>query len=190
MNNSILHKTGLITPAYVYDQDKILNVLEILAKIREQTDCFPLYSIKSANNIGLLEFIKPYVSGFSCSSLFEVLLASEILDQSQTIHLTTPGLKEDEMDKYITLSDYITLNSLTQLTKYSEKVDNNASCGIRINPELSFVKDARYDPCRPHSKLGVQLNKIIRREQNANINWQYVEGLHIHNNCESTDFDE
>ena len=32
-----------------------------------------------------------------------------------------------------------------------------ASTGLRVNPELSFVKDARYDPCRAHSKLGVPI---------------------------------
>jgi carboxynorspermidine decarboxylase len=184
MKDSIFHNADLITPAYVYEQAKILDVLEILGAIREQTNCFPIYSIKSANMIGLLELIKPYVSGFSCSSLFEVKLAKEILDDDQTVHITTPGYKENELDEILELSDFITLNSSTQLNKYSEKINNIASCGIRINPELSFVEDERYDPCRTQSKLGISLKKIEK------IEWNSVEGIHIHNNCESINFDE
>ncbi len=188
MKDSIFNNTDLITPAYVYDQDRIIEVLELLVDIKERTGCFPLYSIKSANVSGLLEMIKPYVDGFSCSSLYEVLLAKEILDESQTIHITTPGYREDELDKILELTDYVTLNSYTQANTYSEKVNKVASCGIRINPEISFVKDERYDPCRRYSKLGVSLNDIVNKK--IKIDWQFIEGLHLHNNCESVNFDE
>lgn len=188
MKDSIFHNSDLITPAYVYDQNKITDVLEILADIKDKTACFPLYSIKSANMVGLLEVIQPYVSGFSCSSLFEVQLAKEILDDSQTIHITTPGYREDELEKIIEYSDFVTLNSYTQVNKYAEKINNEISCGIRINPEISFVKDERYDPCRSYSKLGVSLNDI--KEKKVGIDWQFIEGLHLHNNCESHNFDE
>ncbi len=190
MKDSIFHKTDLLTPAYVYDQARILTVLERLVDLKEQTGCLPLYSIKSANMISLLEYIKPYISGFSCSSLFEVQLAREVLDNKQTIHVTTPGLRENELDKVIELSDFVTLNSQSQLSRYSERINSKASCGVRINPELSFVTDERYDPCRSYSKLGIPLNKIIKKETNEELNWQSIEGLHIHNNCESNNFDE
>ncbi len=188
MKDSIFNNTDLMSPAYIYDQDEIISVLELLVDLKEKTGCFPLYSIKSANVSGLLEIIKPYVDGFSCSSLFEVQLAQEILDDSQTIHITTPGYREDEWDKILEVTDFVTLNSYTQANSYSEKINSVASCGLRINPELSFVKDERYDPCRAYSKLGVSIKDII--DKKINIDWQYIEGLHIHNNCESLNFDE
>lgn len=188
MKDSIFHNSNLITPAYVYDQNKIEEVLEILAELKEKTACFPLYSIKSANISGLLEIIKPHVSGFSCSSPFEVQLAKEILDEDQTIHITMPGYREDELDEIIELSDFVTLNSYTQASKYAEKINDRISCGLRINPETSFVKDERYDPCRTHSKLGVSINDLV--EKKVNIDWHNIEGLHIHNNFESHSFDE
>jgi carboxynorspermidine decarboxylase len=188
MKDSIFHKTDLISPAYVYDQNKINDVLEILTELKEKTACFPLYSIKSANISDLLKIIQPYVSGFSCSSLFEVQLAKEILDDSQTVHITTPGYREDELDKIIESADFITLNSYTQANNYAEKINREVSCGLRINPEISFVKDERYDPCRSYSKLGVSLNDII--ENKVNIDWHNIGGLHLHNNCESINFDE
>ena len=51
MKDSIFHQFNLKTPAYVYDTDKIINVLEIMNKIQEDSGYFLLYSIKSANNI-------------------------------------------------------------------------------------------------------------------------------------------
>jgi carboxynorspermidine decarboxylase len=188
MKNSIFNNTDLMSPAYVYDQKKIVDVLELLSSIKDETGCFPLYSIKSANISGLLEIIKPYVDGFSCSSLFEVQLAKDILDDAQTIHITTPGYRDDEWEQILELTDFVTLNSYTQANTYSEKINSIASCGIRINPEMSFVNDERYDPCRRHSKLGISINDI--KERTIEIDWQYIEGIHIHNNCESLNFDE
>lgn len=190
MKNSIFHKTDLLTPAYVYDRDRISDVLDRLVNLKEQTGCLSLYSVKSANMIGLLEFIKPHVSGFSCSSLFEVHLAKEVLNKDQTIHITTPGYRNDEWDNIIELSDFITLNSLSQWQRVAKKISIHSSCGIRINPELSFVKDVRYDPCRPDSKLGITLEQLSGADSLGKLDWQVIDGIHIHNNCESIQFDE
>jgi carboxynorspermidine decarboxylase len=188
MKDSIFNNTDLMTPAYVYDQDKIFHVLDLMSEIRDETGCFLLYSIKSANMIELLEFIKLYVDGFSCSSLFEVQLANEVLDETKTIHITTPGYRADEWQQVFESVDFVTLNSYTQAIHYAEEINSITSCGIRINPEMSFVKDERYDPCRRHSKLGVSINDIKQRK--IEIDWQNIEGIHIHNNCESIRFDE
>jgi carboxynorspermidine decarboxylase len=128
--------------------------------------------------------------GFSCSSRFEVQLAKEILDEDQTIHITTPGYRDDEWEDIIELSDFVTLNSVTQWRRFSKQINKNSSCGIRINPELSFVKDERYDPCRPDSKLGMTFDQIVSANIKQELDWQYIEGIHIHNNCESICFDE
>ena len=190
MNDSIFHKPDLITPAFVYDQDDIFNILERLDELRKQTGCSSLYSIKSANMVGLLEVIKPHINGFSCSSLFEVQLAKEILDDDQTVHITTPGYRDDEWNKIIELSNFITLNSISQWQRVAKQINTNSSCGIRINPELSFVNDERYDPCRADSKLGITLEQIDQAYSSGKLDWQHIEGVHIHNNCESKNFDE
>lgn len=177
-----------MTPAYVYDQEKIVQVLELLSAIRDETGCFLLYSLKSANMVELLNVIKPYVDGFSCSSLFEVQLANEVLDESCTIHITTPGYRKDEWQQIFESVDFVTLNSYTQVSSFAEEIHDVSSCGIRLNPEISFVKDERYDPCRRYSKLGVSISDI--EQEKINIDWQFIEGIHIHNNCESICFDE
>lgn len=188
MKDSIFNNTDLQTPTYIYDQNKIVHILELLSEIRDAVGYFLLYSIKSANMVELLEVIKPYVDGFSCSSLFEAQLANEVLDESRTIHITTPGYRQQEWQQIFESVDFVTLNSYTQANAYAKEIHDITSCGIRLNPEMSFVKDERYDPCRRYSKLGVSINDI--KEKKINIDWQFIEGLHIHNNCESNCFDE
>ncbi len=190
MKDSIFHKPDISTPAYVYDQSRITEVLDRLVTLKDKTRCLPLYSIKSVNMVGLLNVIKPYITGFSCSSLFEVQLAKEILDENQTMHITTPGYRDDEWEDIIELSDFVTLNSVTQWRRFAKQINANASCGIRINPELSFVKDERYDPCRTDSKLGMTFDQIVSANAKQELDWQYIKGIHIHNNCESIDFEE
>jgi len=82
-------------------------------------------------------------------------------------------------------ADYISFNSLNQRQNYQGHVNGELNCGLRINPELSFVKDERYDPCRKYSKLGVPISELenIKRLEN-------IQGLHLHNNCESNDYME
>ncbi len=188
MRNPTFNNIDLMTPAYVYDQDKIVQVLELLSDIKDKTGCFLLYSVKSANMVELLNVIKPYVDGFSCSSLFEVQLANEVLDESRTIHITTPGYRKDEWQQIFESVDFVTLNSYTQLNSFAEEIHDTSSCGIRLNPEISFVSDERYDPCRRYSKLGVSISDI--EQEKINIDWQLIEGIHIHNNCESICFNE
>jgi len=190
MKDSIFHTSDLLTPAYVYDQVSIVNVLDKLVSLKEKTACLPLYSIKSASMVGLLDVIKPYVSGFSCSSLFEAQLAAEVLDEGQTIHITTPGYRHDEWDSVIQLCDFVTLNSTNQWQSVAKKIDADASCGIRLNPELSFVNDERYDPCRPDSKLGMTFEQLSVANAKQELNWESIEGVHLHNNCESTHYEE
>lgn len=38
--------------------------------------------------------------------------------------------------------------------------DHGYSPGLRVNPKLSFAADRRFDPCRPHSKLGVDIELL------------------------------
>ncbi len=176
----------LSTPCYVYDQAIILDVLDKINALTSRVDIKTLYSIKAANNIRLLEFIRPYVSGFSCSSLYELMLADEILEQGQSRHLTTPIYKDYEWQTIQTLANYVSINSISQWQRFSK--NNLISAGLRINPEQSFARDIRYDPCRVDSKLGVNRNQLVQAFNDSMVSVDKIEGIHLHNNCESTDF--
>jgi carboxynorspermidine decarboxylase len=98
--------------------------------------------------------------------------------------MTTPGFRPDEMPRLNELCDYFALNSLSQLKRFSRML-TDASVGLRLNPEFSFVKDPRYDPCRTDSKLGVPLRQLARAMKTDFGTLAAVDGLHFHSNCES-----
>lgn len=181
------------TPAFVYDESAIIEKLATLSKVKKNSSCQILYSIKAAPMTGLLEMIASHVDGFSVSSLFESQIAKEIIGDSGTIHLTTPGLREDEIGSVVKYVDYISFNSLGQWQNYQGPLQKdvrgdgkrNLNCGLRINPGISFVKDERYDPCRKYSKLGVPISELENIKHLDDI-----QGLHLHNNCESGDYTE
>lgn len=172
------------TPAFVYDEAVIINKLAALSDVRSNSGCKILYSIKAAPLSGLLHTIAEYVDGFSASSLFECQIAREIIRGNGSIHITSPGLREDDVKSIVDTADYISFNSMSQWQQYRGLVNGKLDCGLRLNPEKSFARDERYDPCRKYSKLGVTVSLL------ANENLEGLQGIHLHNNCESKDFTE
>ena len=171
------------SPAFLLDEREIIATLEILDQLRQESGCKVLYSIKSLPFSTVLEWIKPGVDGFSVSSLFEARLADEVLSGCGSLHLTTPGLKKEEIGELSRLCNYISFNSLSQYRELVPQLTANASPGLRINPKLSFSDDLRYDPCRPHSKLGVAVQEI-----NALQLPEFIQGLHFHTVFSSRSF--
>lgn len=167
----------LRTPAYIFDEAEFTRRLALFSDLRHKLPFKLLYSVKALPLRGVLERMLPFIDGFSASSLFEAKLASEVLDRQGQIHITTPGFRAAEMAELSRLCDHISLNSLTQWRLFSDQLDTGTvSAGLRINPQLSFLNDDRYDPCRPHSKLGTGLD--LTDEIKA---LKGLRGLHFHN---------
>ncbi|MDP2903057.1 MAG: carboxynorspermidine decarboxylase [Methylovulum sp.] len=171
------------SPAFVLDETDLVNTLNILGGLREQSGCKLLYSIKALPFSTVLDIAKPYVDGFAVSSLFEAQLADGILAGRGGIHLTTPGIRADEIDGLAKLCTHISFNSLTQHQHFAPRTDKLASVGLRVNPKLSFLSDDRFNPCRQYSKLGVDIDTLW---QSSSID--QIQGLHIHNVFSATDY--
>ncbi len=171
------------SPAYVFDQDAILENLKPLENLREATGCKIIYSIKALPLLAVLELLKGRVDGFSVSSLFEARLARDVLgEQGGSVHLTTPGLRSEEFSEISQLCSHISFNSLSQQQRLHDSVQLDYSAGLRVNPKLSFVDDDRYNPCRQHSKLGVDLALL------KPVLPQGIEGVHFHTVFSREDF--
>jgi len=191
MDFQVLKDSIYSSPAFVLDEIEIAKALDVLAELRSQSGCKILYSIKSLPFSAVLALAKPFVDGFSVSSLFEARLANEMLRQDSaqvlagqgSIHLTTPGIRPDELEALSVLCSHISFNSLTQHQRYSETAGAQSSIGLRVNPKLSFLHDDRFDPCRQHSKLGVAIDELSQ-----SICLDRIEGLHVHNVFSATDY--
>lgn len=181
--------SALETPALVYDQALIDEPLRLFARVREISGARLLYSIKAQPFAGLLKLMAPALEGFSVSSLFEARLASEIVrarpGRGGAIHLTTPGLRDIEIDELARLCSAISFNSLEQCQRGLPRLNPAVEAGIRINPELSVLGDDRYDPCRPRSKLGVPLEAFAAALRDDQRLAQRLTGLHFHTQFET-----
>ncbi|MGR9013415.1 MAG: carboxynorspermidine decarboxylase [Gammaproteobacteria bacterium] len=183
MDFQVLKDSVYSSPAFVVDEIALTKAMGVLAALKNQCGCKILYSIKALPLSAVMDMAKPWVDGFSVSSLFEAQLADEVLSGQGSIHLTTPGIRPDELDRLSSLCSHISFNSLTQYQRYSEIAQAQSSVGLRVNPKLSFLHDQRFDPCRQHSKLGVAIDELSR-----SICLDQIQGLHIHNVFSATDF--
>jgi carboxynorspermidine decarboxylase len=179
-----------VTPAFVYDETNLLNAARLVRTAASDADCQVLYAVKAFAIIDALRLLVPLVDGFAVSSVFEAALASEILGSNGTVHLTSPGLREEELETARELCDYVSFNSLSQWVRFQRQFQQRASCGLRINPQFSLIDDNRFDPCREGSKLGVPVDQFVAAlNERSNIG-SSLDGLHFHTNCDSTDFEE
>ena len=178
--------TELKTPAFVFD---IENLDQDLTRTQEMVKALGgtlLYSIKACSTPAVLSLISPKVAGFSCSSPNEVRLARKFSKVGMTVHLTSPGLYPEQTIDYGTFCDYVSFNSVSQYKRLTPLFPNSVSCGLRVNPETDFVADSRYDPCRRDSKLGTSLHRALGVLRND----RGLQGIHVHNNCESSNLSE
>ena len=182
--------TGLDTPAFVYDEEAIVQRCEYLRAMADRAGCQLLYSLKPLTFVEVLRLIAPYVDGFSVSSLFEADLARSVAGREGSVHLTTPGLRPDEIGRLAQLCDYISFNSISQWQRHKNVLGGRVNCGLRINPQKSFVSDPRYDPCRQHSKLGVPVQEMVGGTTPIPLAADGLSGIHIHANCDSPDLGE
>ena len=178
---------GIPTPAFVYDEEYLKTTRDLVSEIKTAANCRILYALKAMPFGGILRDLEPALDGFAASSLFEAKLVRELFP-AKSVHFTTPGLQPSELASLSNVCDYISLNSANHVRVLAPRLKGRASLGIRINTELSFVDDFRYDPCRTHSKLGVPISQL------QNLDWDEwfsgIQGIHVHTNADSTDFSE
>lgn len=174
------------TPAFICDIDLLIENLKFHRKLTEDCNCRLLFSLKTFTIIEILKYIQKYVDGFSASSLFETKIARELLNDAQSIHITTPGLKKGEISEISELGQYIAFNSISQYENLKNNLNQNSEIGFRINPQFSSNIDRRYNPCCKNSKLGISIKDFV--EYINKNDSDFISGIHFHTNCDSTDF--
>jgi carboxynorspermidine decarboxylase len=180
-------RMALRSPAVVFDLDRVEQNLKAFEPIRAGSGLRLLYSIKALPLFALLQRMLPWVDGFSVSSLFEAKLARAALPAGGLVHITTPGIRPDELDEIAVVADHVSFNSIGQWRRYAG--GTRASCGLRINPQRSFGLDPRYDPCRAASKLGAPLPAVVNILRSEPEAFAGLAGLHVHTMFGSTELE-
>lgn len=171
--------SALPTPCYLVDETRLTRNLEILKSVSDRTGCKILLAQKAFSMFSLYPLIGRYLAGTTASSLFEARLGRE--EMGKETHIFSPAYREEEFGEILRLCDHIVFNSFHQWQKFRPLVQNaekSVSCGIRVNPEHSEVGTGIYDPCGPHSRLGVTPDHFREEELDG------IDGLHFHTMCE------
>ena len=188
MNYYISSQGDISFPAFIIDESIINKRNNYLKNLCQKLNIIPIYAIKANSIIDIVSIVGSTLDGCSASSLNEAILAREFLGVDSNIHYTTPGIRPDEIDELCQTCSYISFNSFSQWERYKLKAINTISSGLRINPQLSFVQDERYNPSAKYSILGVSLDQVIKLLGSEPSRLFGLEGIHFHTNSESTDF--
>ncbi len=178
----------LPTPCYVVDEKKLIENLTILKRVEEEAGCHVLLAQKAFSMFYEYPLIGKYISGTTASGLYEARLGHEEMGLEN--HCFAPAFKENEIDEIASICDHIVFNSVSQVKKYSKRLQGKTSMGLRLNPECSTQGDhAIYDPCAPGSRLGVTLANLEKALAEDPECLQYLDGFHFHTLCEQNSDD-
>ena len=167
------------SPSYVIDLGLLKKNLLILDHVQQAADCKIILALKGFATFSTFPLIKQFLKGTTASSVNEALLGKE--EFGGEIHVYAPAYSEADIQKILPVAHHLSFNSLSQFHRYRGVVQSNKrsiECGLRINPEYSELKVALYDPCSPHSRLGV------RAEELGNADLNGITGFHFHTLCE------
>lgn len=167
------------SPSYVIDLGLLKKNLLILDHVQQAADCKIILALKGFATFSTFPLIKQFLKGTTASSVNEALLGKE--EFGGEIHVYAPAYSETDIQKILPIAHHLSFNSLSQFHRYRSVIQSNKesiACGLRINPEYSELKVAIYDPCSPHSRLGVRAEELV----NADLNG--ITGFHFHTLCE------
>lgn len=171
------------TPAYVIDEVKLVNNLEILKSVQDRTGCKVLLAQKAFSMYATYPLINQYLTGTTASGLYEARLGRE--EFGGEVHVFAPAFKDADLEEILEIADHIVFNSERQLRKHVDKCRAaGVSIGLRINPECSTQDEhALYDSCATGSRFGVRISQFS--EDLLDL----VDGLHFHTLCEQNSDD-
>jgi carboxynorspermidine decarboxylase len=168
------------SPCFVVDEDLLERNLELLDSVQRRAGCKILLALKGFSMFSTFPLVGRYLHGVTASSLNEARLGYEKMGKE--VHAYAPAYVEAEFDELLRYCDHIVFNSFSQWNKYKSKVKSfegrTIECGIRINPEYSESGTPIYDPCAPHSRLGVTIANFRPEELDG------IDGLHFHTLCQ------
>jgi carboxynorspermidine decarboxylase len=171
-----LNSSVLPSPCFVCEEELLENNLKLLKKVQDEANVNILLALKGFALYSTFDLCKKYLKGCCASGLNEAILAHE--EFNGEVHTYSPAFKPDEFEQITQISNHIVFNSFSQLELYKDKIKEQNSIGLRVNPEVSTVDVDIYNPCGVFSRLGIT-KKEFQKELPA-----IVEGLHFHALCE------
>lgn len=169
----------LKTPYYLIDKSQLLQNMEKIAYVRQQSGAKALLALKCFATWSVFDLMQQYMDGTTSSSLFEVKLGREKF--AGETHAYSVAYADDEIAEVLASSDKVIFNSISQLQRF-EEISRDHVRGLRVNPGVSTSEFTLADPARPFSRLGehdpAKIATVIEQ----------ISGFMFHNNCENDSF--
>ena len=165
------------TPIYIIEESRLRRNLQLIADVARRADVEIILAFKAFALWKTFPIFREYVNSTTASSLSEARLAFE--EFGSRAHTYSPAYTDDEFDVILRCSSHLTFNSLSQYERFHERVGDDVSIGLRVNPQYSEVGTALYNPCAPGTRFGVTADKLPEQLPSD------IEGFHCHCHCES-----
>jgi carboxynorspermidine decarboxylase len=176
-----LDLTRVPSPCFVIDEIAVEENLRVLEKVQQVSGAKILLALKAFSMWSLAPLVARYLTGTCASGLHEARLGRESFGGE--VHTYSAAYTERDLVDILKLSDHVTFNSFAQWERFQPIVRKARAArpslrfGLRVNPEHSEGQNPLYDPCAPHSRLG-----IPRSQFQGDLTG--ISGLHFHTLCE------
>lgn len=178
--------SGLKTPVYVCEEERLENNLKILDKVQQESGAKIILALKGFAMHSTFGLVGKYLHGCTASGLHEAKLAREKMNKE--VHTYSPAFKEDDIEEIASISDHIVFNSPSQLLRFHQKakeINPDISVSLRVNPEFSSSPVDLYNPCGLYSRLGTTKANFIKAIESYDEDiLDYIDGLNFHALCE------
>lgn len=168
---------SLPSPCFVIDKKALRSNLEVLQKLKFETNVKILIALKAFSTLSLAPLISEYLDGCCSSGLYETKLAAKYFRGE--VSTFSPAFKSSEFEEIASLSNHVIFNSLNQFNNFYNIAKNSKKeVGIRVNPLYSEVTNPKYNSAGVCSRLGIHINDLKK------IDIDKIDGIHFHSLCE------
>jgi carboxynorspermidine decarboxylase len=168
---------SLPSPCFVIDKKALRSNLEVLKKLKFETNVKILIALKAFSTLSLAPLISEYLDGCCSSGLYETKLAAKYF--SGEVSTFSPAFKSSEFEEIASLSNHVIFNSLNQFNNfYNIAKRSKKEVGIRVNPLYSEVTNPKYNSAGVCSRFGSHINDLKK------IDIDKIDGIHFHTLCE------
>ena len=168
---------SLPSPCFVIDKKALRSNLEVLKKLKFETNVKILIALKAFSTLSLAPLISEYLDGCCSSGLYETKLAAKYFRGE--VSTFSPAFKSSEFEEIASLSNHVIFNSLNQFNNfYNIAKKLKKEVGIRVNPLYSEVTNPKYNSAGVCSRLGIHINDLKK------IDIDKIDGIHFHSLCE------
>ena len=167
-------------PMYILEEERLRRNLALIQRVASEADVEIILAFKAYALWKTFPIFREYISSTTASSLGEAMLAFH--EFGARAHTYSPAYIDYEIDDIARCSSHLTFNSLSQYSRYHERVrelDSTIQLGLRVNPEYSEVGTALYNPCAPGTRFGVMADALPATLPSD------IRGFHCHCHCES-----